>query len=47
MAATAPPIVTVGLGFTVTVLVSEIVPQDPPLVVSVKVTGVVDKAAAV
>jgi hypothetical protein len=38
IAATAPPIVTVGLGFTVAVLLFEIVPHDPPLVVSVKVT---------
>jgi hypothetical protein len=37
IAATAPPALTVGLRLTTTVLFPEVVPQDPPLVVSVSV----------
>jgi hypothetical protein len=36
--ATAPPTLTVGRGFTVTVLVADVVPHVPPLVVRVNVT---------
>ena len=39
MAVTAPPAFTVGPGFTVSDLPADVVPQDPPLVSSVKVTG--------
>ena len=38
MAATPPPAFTVGVGFTVMVLVANIVPHEPPAVVSVNVT---------
>jgi hypothetical protein len=38
MAAIAEPALTVGLGFTVRVLLAEVVPHEPPLVVSVNVT---------
>ena len=37
MAVTAPPTFTVGLRLTTTVLLFDVVPHDPPLVVSVNV----------
>ena len=47
MAVIAAPAFTVGLGFTTIVLLAKVVPQEPPLVVKVKVTGVPDAAEAV
>ena len=47
IAATTEPAFTVGLGFTVIVFVAEVIPQTPPEVVNVKVTGVPDEADAV
>jgi hypothetical protein len=43
----AEPALTVGLGFTVNDLLAEVVPQEPPLVVNVKVTGLPEFEAAV
>jgi len=37
IAATAPPALTVGLGLTTTVLLFDVIPHKPPLVVSVSV----------
>ena len=39
IAVTAPPAFTVGFAFTVSDLFAEVVPHEPPLVSSVKVTG--------
>jgi hypothetical protein len=47
IAATAEPAFTVGLGFTVRFLLADVVPQEPPVVVNVNVTGLVDVADAV
>ena len=47
IADTAAPAFTVGFGFTVNNLLAEVVPQPPPAVVSVRVTGDVDDAEAV
>jgi hypothetical protein len=47
IAATAPPTLTVGLGLTVRTLFAEVVPHDPPAVVSVNVTDAGAAAAAV
>ena len=47
IAVTAPPALTVGFGLTVKLLLADVVPHDPPLVVRVKVIGVVDVADAV
>jgi hypothetical protein len=47
MAVTDPPAFTVGFGFTVNDLFADVVPHEPPLVVSVSVTGVPDDAEAV
>lgn len=47
IAATAEPAFTVGLAFTTNELVAEVVPHEPPDVVSVKVTGLVEDADAV
>ena len=47
MSAIAEPAFTVGFGLTTISLVAEVVPQEPPLVVKVKVIGVVEFAAAV
>ena len=47
MAATAPPALTVGFGFTVSVLLAVVVPHDPPAVVKVNVTLDTDDADAV
>src|SRR5664280_231872 len=47
MAATAPPTLTVGLGLTIRILLPDVVPHDPPAVVSVKVTDAGAAAAAV
>ena len=44
---TAVPAFTVGFGFTVNDLFAEVVPHEPPEVVSVNVTGEVDDADAV
>jgi hypothetical protein len=47
IAAIAPPTFTVGLGLTVRILFAEVVPHDPPAVVSVSVTEAGAAAAAV
>ena len=47
MADNAEPTFTVGFGFTVKVLLAVALPQPPPEVVRVKVTGDVDDAGAV
>ena len=47
MAAIAPPTFTVGFAFTVIVFVADVVPQEPPAVVKVKVTVAGALAAAV
>jgi hypothetical protein len=47
IAATAEPALTVGLGLTVSVLLAEVVPQDPPAVVSVNVTDEGEEEEAV
>jgi hypothetical protein len=47
IAVIAPPTFTVGLGFTTIVLLKLVVPQEPPLVVRVSVTGVPELPAAV
>ena len=47
MAATAEPAFTVGLGFTTKLLFADVVLQEPPDVVNVSVTGLVDVADAV
>ena len=47
MAATATPAFTVGAGFTVIVLLANIVPHEPPAVVSVNVTDAGAVAEAV
>ena len=47
MGPTAPPTFTVGFGLTVIFLVANVVPHDPPAVVSVNVTGVPEAADAV
>ena len=47
IAATAEPAFTVGLGFTVKLLLADVVPHEPPDVVRVNVTGEVDDADAV
>ena len=47
MAAVAEPASAIGFGFTVICLVAVVVPQLPPLVVSVSVMGVVELEAAV
>ena len=47
IAATAEPAFTVGIGFTVRYLLADVVPQEPPVVVNVNVTGLVDVADAV
>src|ERR1035437_1151496 len=47
IATIAPPTLTVGLGLTVRILLAEVVPQDPPPVVSVSVTDAGAAAAAV
>src|SRR5664280_1595214 len=39
IAATAPPALTVGFGLTVIFFVAKMVPQEPPAVVSLNVTG--------
>ena len=44
---TAEPAFTVGFGFTVKLLLAEVVPHTPPDVVSVKVTGEVEDTDAV
>jgi hypothetical protein len=43
----APPTLTVGFGFTVIVLLADVVPQEPPPVVRVKVTVAAEAADAV
>jgi hypothetical protein len=47
IAATAEPAFTVGFGFTVKLLLAEVLLQEPPDVVNVNVTGLVDEAEAV
>src|SRR5664280_2501102 len=47
IAATAPPALTVGFGVTVIFFVAKMVPQEPPAVVSLNITGVPEPAAAV
>ena len=47
IAATADPALAVGFGFTVNVLLADVVLHKPPAVVSVKVTRAGDEADAV
>jgi hypothetical protein len=47
MAVTDPPALTTGFGFTVNDLFADVVPQEPPPVVSVSVTVAADVADAV
>ena len=47
IAATAEPTFTVGFGFTVKLLLADVLPHEPPEVVNVKVTGEADDAEAV
>ena len=47
IAVVADPAPTVGFGFTVSDLPADVVPHEPPLVVSVKVTGVDEDDEAV
>ena len=47
MAAIATPALTVGFGLTIICLLAVAIPQEPPALVNVNVTGVVELAAAV
>ena len=47
IAAVAEPALTVGFGLTVNDLLAEVVPHEPPLVVSVNVTGEAEVELAV
>ena len=47
IAAIGPPAFTVGFGLTVSCLLANVVPHEPPLVVRVNVTGVEEDNEAV
>ena len=47
IAASVPPAFTVGFGLTVSCLLANVVPHEPPLVVRVNVTGVEEDNEAV